>query len=150
MENRTTAAPVGKPRNVAEYISWQIHISGRKQLDIAKEAGFEAPNVVTMIKQGKTKVPLDKIGKMAKALGVDPIFLFSMCMKEYMPDTWTSIEALLKQPALTSNEIDLLEIVRSANPFDPKVHTLKEREKLVNFAKNLRTEHELVEDEEDK
>jgi len=139
---------VGRPRTVAEYLDWQIHLCGRKQRDMAKDMGFDKPNIITMIKQGKTKLPLDKVGRMAKAIGVDPIFLFRMCMNEYMPETWTAIEHLLEQPIVTRNEMAIVEVIREANPGNPKLITQEERETLKNFAANLKGDNETVDEEE--
>lgn len=102
-----------KPMSVAEFIELQIETSGLLQADIAKACEFEKPNVITMIKQGKTKLPLAKIGHMARALNVDSILLFKMVIGEYMPDTWTAIEALYNQPMLTENELAIIKAVRA-------------------------------------
>lgn len=80
--------------NVAEYLTLMIEASNKLQSEIAKEVGFEKPNVITMIKKGQTKLPLAKVGPMARSLGIDPLFLFGMVMKEYAPDTWDAIEAM--------------------------------------------------------
>jgi hypothetical protein len=127
-----------KPRNVAEYLTWQINLCGKKQLDIAKEIGFDKPNIITMIKQGKTKLPLHKIGKMAKAVGVDPVHLFNMCMNEYMPETWQEIQRILDQPVVTRNEMEIIETIRSANPYDPMLSTDDDRATLSTFASGLK------------
>ena len=83
---RSATASPSKAKSVAEYVSWQINLCGKSQVQIAQEIGFDKPNVITMIKQGKTKVPVNKIGSMAKALEVDPVFFMKLCLQEYMPD----------------------------------------------------------------
>lgn len=100
--------------SVADFVSMQIEKLGKLQSEVAKEAGFDKPNLITMIKQGKTKVPLAKIGLMARSLEVDPIYLFALCMNEYMPDTWAAIESLSSQPILTKNELEIIKAVRAA------------------------------------
>lgn len=100
--------------SVAEYIEIQLEASGKQQNEVAREAGFEKPNVITMIKQGKTKLPLAKIGSMARALGVDPIYLFKLTMQEYMPETWDAIDKLTAQPMLTENELAVVAQMREA------------------------------------
>ena len=128
-----------KPKSVAEYIGWQINLCGKSQLEISEEAGFNKPNIITMIKQGKTKLPLDKIGRFAKAIEVDPINLFKMCMAEYSPETWESIESITKQPMLTANEVEIIEIIRQSNVQDPKIRTDEERQKLLDFVDTLKS-----------
>ncbi len=81
---------------VAHFITTRINELDLKLVDIAEVCGFPRPNVITMIKQGKTKLPLDKIGLMARALQVDPFDLFRMCMQEYLPSTWAAIAPILE------------------------------------------------------
>lgn len=136
------AAPTTKARNVAEYISMQLHLCGKSQTQIAEEVGFEKPNVITMIKQGKTKVPLNKIGSMAKALEVDPVFFFRMVMNEYMPDLMDMIGAITNQPIITSNEMDFIHVIRSSKVVNPKLRTDAEKKKLKEFVDGLRADNE--------
>jgi hypothetical protein len=44
----------------------------KSQLQIASEAGFPNPNMVTMIKNGSSKLALDRVPSMARALECDP------------------------------------------------------------------------------
>ena len=111
---RVTPANANKPRNVAEYISWQIQLCGKPQTEIAQQAGFDKPNVITMIKQGKTKVPLNKIGSMAKALEIDPVFFMRICLNEYLPDLAETIEKITNQPIITNNELEFINVIRSS------------------------------------
>jgi transcriptional regulator with XRE-family HTH domain len=136
------AAPSTKARNVAEYISMQLHLCGKSQTQIAEEVGFEKPNVITMIKQGKTKVPLNKIGSMAKALEVDPVFFFRMVMNEYMPDLMDMIAAITNQPIITSNEMDFIHVIRSSKVVNPKLRTDAEKKKLKEFVDTLKADNE--------
>lgn len=136
------AAPTTKARNVAEYISMQLHLCGKSQTQIAEEVGFEKPNVITMIKQGKTKVPLNKIGSMAKALEVDPVFFFRMVMNEYMPDLMDMIAAITNQPIITRNEMDFIHVIRSSKVVNPKLRTDTEKKKLREFVDTLKADNE--------
>jgi hypothetical protein len=131
-----------KARSVAEYISWQIHLCGKSQIAIAQETGFEKPNIITMIKQGKTKLPLDKIGKFAKAIEVDPVHLLKLCMSEYWPDTWVEMQKIVGQPILTLNEMEILETVRQSNVINPKLRTDEDRKALVALIDTLKGDNE--------
>ena len=135
--------PPNKPKSVADYLNWQINLCGKKQLEIAEEVGFSKPNIITMIKQGKTKLPLDKIGKFAKAIEVDPIHLFKMCMQEYMPDPWKEVEKMINQPVLTLNELEFIEIMREANVTNPRLHTEAERLKFREFVETLHSDNQV-------
>jgi transcriptional regulator with XRE-family HTH domain len=104
-----------KTPTVAEYLAGQIALSGKSQLEIADACGFTNPNVITMFKQGKSKLPLSRVASIANALGVDPKHLFTLCMREYEPETWAQIEAgVLGQPLLTDSELEILQIIRAA------------------------------------
>ncbi len=84
---------------VAQYIAAAIDRCGKSQLQISEEAGFSKANVITMIKQGKTKLPLDRIEGFSQALGVDPYELLDLVMSEYFPDHWVFIrKTLSSQP----------------------------------------------------
>lgn len=92
---------------VANFVRSQIRLLGKTQKEIADEVGFDKPNVITMIKQGKTKLPMAKIGRMAMALETDPVHLMKLCMSTYHPETWQSIEPYMES-ALTHDEAVLI------------------------------------------
>lgn len=98
---------------VALLLTEQIRIVGKKQLEIAEEAGFEHPNVITMIKQGRTKLPLGKVGLVAKALEMDPVYLLKLCIEEYQPETWEAIKPLLDE-MVTQDELRMIKAIRKA------------------------------------
>ena len=50
----------------------------KTQAEIAEEAGFVNPNMVTMIKKGSTKLPIDRVPALAKALESDPALLLRL------------------------------------------------------------------------
>lgn len=102
---------------VAAFISQRIDELAEdrvKQSDIAELVGFPKPNMITMIKQGKTKLPLEKVGLMARALRVDPKSLMQLAMREYSPATWTVISDIYgADQALTSREKRLITQLRT-------------------------------------
>ena len=103
---------------VARFITERIEATGQLQKDIAYKAGFEQPNIITMIKQGKTRLPLDKVGSIAKALEIDPLILLQMCFEEYYPKTCNAIAPYMVT-AITEDERKLLAALRkwSGGPF---------------------------------
>ena len=96
---------------VACFVAERIEATGQLQKDIAAKVGFDKPNMITMIKQGRTRLPLDKVGAMALALETDPRLLLQMCMEEYCPATWASIAPFL-DPKMSEDEKKLLAILR--------------------------------------
>ncbi len=112
---------------VAEFLTFHLDLSAKPQKEIAAEIGYDKPNVLTMIKQGKTKLPLTKIGPLARAIDVDPAYLLRLTMAEYFPETWTAIEAILPGKLLTKNEWRLVEEFRRlSNDTDPPPMLLEE------------------------
>jgi len=112
---------------VAQFIRGKIQTVGKSQKEIAEQAGFENPNMITMLKQGKTKLPLAKVGPMAVALGADPVHLLRLCLSTYQPETWAAIAPLLVS-ALTRDELCLLNAVR-AETGGPQFSSLSDESK---------------------
>lgn len=104
-----------KPINVANYLKQQLAMSEKSQKDIAREVGFNQPNNISMIKDGISKLPINRVPAMAKALNVDPIHLLRITMREYMPETWAVIESVLGGRLITKAEIALLNSTRKAS-----------------------------------
>ena len=105
---------------VATFLDTAIRRSGKTQLQIARECGFPTPNIITMLKQGHTKLPLAKVGAVAKALDVDPAYLLRLALREYLPDTYSAIEDVLSPSMLTENEKDIVNALRRATLYtDP-------------------------------
>jgi hypothetical protein len=98
---------------VARFISERIELTGQRQTDIAKKAGFGMPNIITMIKQGKTRLPVDKIWPMAIALETDPVALLHLCLQEYHPELWKSYAPYLEN-TVTKDESRLIAALRTS------------------------------------
>ena len=98
--------------SVAEFISDKLSQSDKTQREIAEQCGFEHPNIITMFKNGSTKLPLNRIGALAHALDVDPAHLLRLVMLEYVPDTWNAIESITQCTLLTTNELELIRSYR--------------------------------------
>lgn len=97
---------------VAEFLSQAIDISGKSQKEIAQEVGWQKPNVLSMMKQGITKVPLDKVPALARACGVDEAHFLQLAMSEYQPAIWKVIIDTVGEP-LSSDEKKMLEEYRA-------------------------------------
>lgn len=95
-------------QSVAEYLADQIDQSPKSQLEIAQEAGFDTPNIITMFKQGKTKIPLVRVGPLAVALSINPRHLMRMVLQEYAPETWHAVEESLGHLILSHDEEQLV------------------------------------------
>lgn len=81
--------------------------------DIASAIGYANQNIISMIKKGRTKLPLERVTRMADVLGLDRADLLRMALKEYSPELLKAIEDNLGA-IVTKNEQALLEIWRDA------------------------------------
>lgn len=96
----------------AEFIADRLASIDKTQRQVAEECGFNKPNIITMFKKGSTKIPTNRIGPLAKALGADPAHLLRLVMTEYLPDTWEAIEETMQSTILTANELKLIRAYR--------------------------------------
>lgn len=98
---------------VAQYLTLLINNSEKTQRQIAQEIGYTKPNIITMFKQGLTKLPLEKIGPLANALEIAPDDLFFKVMSEYMPETFEALSPFLCGQMLSKEELELLDNYRT-------------------------------------
>lgn len=131
------AAETKRQLTVAEYLTKQIEMSSKRQNEIAKEIGYDRPNVITMMKMGHTKVPINKVGPLALALGLDPVHLLRLVMSEYQPDTWQAIQDVIGHSPVTQNEQEILAVIRKENNSDPEIPNDKKRDELRHWARSL-------------
>ena len=94
----------------------------KSQAEIAEEAGFVNPNMVTMIKQGATKLPLDRVPALAKALECDPSLLLRLALDQSEGSTAAAaIYEIIGQP-ITKNEMAWITEIREASgDTDPRL-----------------------------
>jgi hypothetical protein len=62
------------------------------QQEVALKLGYEHANIITMFKKGTTRVPLDKVAPLARALDLDPGELMREWFSTYYPDAVGAIE----------------------------------------------------------
>ena len=101
---------------IARFVSDRVEeLRGiRNQREIADMAGYSNQNMITMIKQGYTKVALDRVVPLAKALDADPNHLMRIALEQfYSPSTIRDFEYTFGA-VISKNERRLLEIVRTA------------------------------------
>lgn len=90
---------------------------GRKnQREIAAEIGFARPNILSMIKNGETKVPLDRVPAFAKALEVDPVQFLQLVLQQHYSqgDFLQMINDMADRRRITKNEMNWIKAIRSA------------------------------------
>ena len=83
----------------ARMIADAIENSGKTQREIATEMGYDRPNVISMLKSGEMRMPIERIPAFSKATGVDALLLTKTAMLEYMPETWNVLSGTTTPPA---------------------------------------------------
>jgi len=76
------------------------------QIHIARKLGYVNPNIITMFKQGRTRVPSEKVVPLARVLGQDPEMMLRQWFLAYMPETLPDIENHLVRPPHNMESID--------------------------------------------
>jgi hypothetical protein len=96
----------------------------KSQLEIAAEAGFRQPNLFSMIKTGTTRMPLDRVPAIAKALECDPTRLFMLALEQRGGDTTDATIRQIFGTLVSENEVDwLIEIREASGHADPRLTT---------------------------
>jgi transcriptional regulator with XRE-family HTH domain len=112
--------------NTAKLIATALkQLEGRKsQLQVAKESGFPHPNMLSMIKHGKSRLPLQKVPALAEALEIDPALLFRSALSEIWPG-YERVVLRIFGDVLTSEEREMIVFMRHV--CDGKVPQLDSR-----------------------
>jgi transcriptional regulator with XRE-family HTH domain len=74
--------------SVATRIAQALHAyTGTKtQSEIAKACGFISPNMLSMVKSGKTKLPLKRIPALCRELGIRPEEMLLLALNDEYRD----------------------------------------------------------------
>ena len=109
---------------LAKYIERRVlELKPKKsQLQIASEAGFVNPNMITMVKSGSVKLALDRVPSMSRALDCDPAYLMRLALEQAEGDTATQAIIEIFGTPITSNELGWLQEIREASDgSDPRL-----------------------------
>lgn len=109
---------------MAKYVERRIlELKPKKtQVEIAAAVGYTNPNMITMIKQGSSKVGLDRIPALARALGCDPALLMRLALEQAIGRTAAEAVVEIFGDPVTMNERGWIEAIRVAsNHTDPRL-----------------------------
>lgn len=94
----------------------------KSQAEIANAAGYPNPNMITMVKNGSSKLALDRVPSMAKALECDPAYLMGLALEQAVGDPAAQAITEIFGTPVTANELGWLEAIREAsNHSDPRI-----------------------------
>ena len=99
----------------------------KTQREIAITAGFQSPNMLTMIKQGRSKLALDRVAALALALDVDPKYLLRLAMAQPGNETGARVFDEILGTIVSRNEVGWLEVLREASGNTDPVITTRAR-----------------------
>lgn len=110
----------GRPHantRLAEFITRRVLElrSKKSQRDVAVEAGFNNVNMLSLIKSGTSKVPLDRVPALARALEVDARLLFRLALEQSGGETTRRAVEEIFGTVVSQNEIAWLEEIRDAS-----------------------------------
>lgn len=109
---------------LADFVTTRVlELRSRKtQAAIAAEAGFTNPNVMSMLKSGATKLPLDRVPSLARALDCDPAYLLLLALEQAEGNTTAVALMEIMGPPVTANELGWLKEIRDvSNNTDPRL-----------------------------
>lgn len=101
---------------VAAFLEREIGHSKYTQKELADLCNFKTANMITMLKQGLTKVPIQVIPALAKALNLDKVDLYKMVMNEYKPKELSTIIEIFGEP-VTQVEREVLKLLKEFRPY---------------------------------
>jgi hypothetical protein len=112
--------PFGHTR-LAQCVSKRLEAlaSTKSQREIASEVGYHRPNIISMIKTGDMKMPLDKVPLFAKALGVDVAMLMRLAMEQHWDSE--SVNGFVPRMfinVLSNDEMALIDALRALEETD--------------------------------
>ena len=120
---------------VSRYLEEILALSGRSQKDIATDCGYVNANIISMFKQGRTRLPIEKVRAIARATQSDPARLLRVVLKAYHPQIWKTIQELIgRDHLLTDGEIALIAHLRDIGATDPIDLTVPENRRILGDA----------------
>jgi transcriptional regulator with XRE-family HTH domain len=96
----------------------------KTQLEIAAQSGFRSVNMLSMVKSGRTRLPLDRVPALSEALDADPKLIFTMALEQTWGSTTSRTIDEIFNAVVTDNERAWLEEIRDASgQSDPALTT---------------------------
>ena len=86
----------GGRQDFEQHVSALIARSGKSQREIERVLGYSNANIITMFKNGSTRVPPEKVVPLAQALGHSPSQLLRDWFHAYMPNVLIDIDTYLR------------------------------------------------------
>lgn len=108
---------------------------GKTARQIADEVGYKNPNMISMLKTGRAKVPLERIPALARALDMDPGLLLRLAVSEYWPDLHRTIVEIFGA-ITTANERNIIQTFREVSKSSDAPITEQQKHQLSELFEN--------------
>jgi transcriptional regulator with XRE-family HTH domain len=109
MESTLVIKPYQNTRLATFVTKRVLELKHKKtQSQIADQAGFSSVNMMSMLKSGASKLPLDRVPALAAALECDPAYLFKLAIEQLESPTTASAIDRIFGGIVTQNERDWL------------------------------------------
>ena len=117
---------------LAHYMRHRVkELRGMKsQADIAEEAGFVNANMISILKNGAAKLPLDRVPDMARALECDERRLFMMAIQQHGHESTRGAIERIFGTIVTANEVTWITELRDASDHSDPALTMRARKGL--------------------
>jgi len=134
---------------VKQLLAVKFAETGLSNAELANKLGYESQNIISMLKAGSMRVPINKVAVLAEVTDIDPVFLLEKVMNETQPEVWDALKTIIGNQLLTTKEMALIDHIRASlngvevdltddsvtRALDPVLSTLKKREAaLINAA----------------
>lgn len=94
----------------------------KSQKEIAREVGFVNSNMMSLLKSGANKVPLDRVPALAKALEADAAYLMRLALEQSVGVTAANAIIEVFGTPVSENERGWLDEIRDASGnSDPRI-----------------------------
>jgi len=99
--------------SVKEIMRIKMYELNIKNVDLQRHLGFPTPNVISMMKNGTMRVPIQHAPKIAALFEIDKLFFVRKVVEENDPALWDALESCLGFGfSATTNENKLLSSIR--------------------------------------
>lgn len=139
MSAKKAEQPTSSIIPVRELIATQMDRLQLSPAWVAAEVGYSSANIISMLKRGSMRLPLNKLSAMARALQIDPLYLARSMDNDDNLGLTELLDAVSKRTAVTANEEQLILKLREVTQgIDPNYYDYPDLfEELVERAQAL-------------
>ena len=101
---------------LAEWLNQNLNsLTSLTNEEIATKLGYTSPNIISMWRTGRTRVPLDRLPGLCEILNVDISYLLPLWIEQYGKDKAYSLVLHAIKNSVSDSELQLVEAVRETS-----------------------------------